>query len=133
VLLHPPYYNIIRFGDKKGNGLINPTYMIAALHGAGGGMYIGSGANRQERLGAIIDGLDILVTGHTHRPLMFPVEKLSFDARNNRMSRKQFRAVTATSWLDYSDYAMSKMLPPTAHLLNEIRLCGSKKVIRTTM
>lgn len=124
---------ILRFGNEKRDGLKNPTYMLAVLHGAGGGMYIGSGANRGERFGAVIDGLDALITGHTHKPITFPVGKLVFDAQNKRVTQKQFRVVVATSWLGYGDYAMRKMLTPTAHCLNWISLCGDHKEMRVTM
>ena len=126
-------YNVFRLGDKSANGAKNPTYTMAVLHGAGGGMYIGSAANRNERFGAVIDGLDILVTGHTHKPITYPVGKLSIDPQNNRVSHKDFRVVVATSWLDYAGYAMRKMLPPTAHCLSAIKLCGTKKQIKVEM
>lgn len=123
---------VLRFGDKRACSRDNPTYQLGAFHGAGGGMYIGSGANRVERYGAIVEGLDLIVTGHTHKPMNFPVGKLVFDSRNGRVVRKQFRVLVATSWLDYGSYAMRKMLPPTAFCPNEARLCGTRKDIRIT-
>lgn len=125
-------FTIVRIGDKHNNGETNPTYRMACLHGAGGGMYIGSGANRQERFGAIIDGLDLLITGHTHKPLSFPVSKLVFDAQNNRISFKDFRVVTATSWLGYGGYPVQKMMTPTAHVEQTITLSGKRKNITVT-
>jgi len=123
----------LRFGRKEGCGINNPTYRLAALHGAGGGMYIGSGANRGERFGAVIDGLDVLITGHTHKPMTFPACKLVFDTQNNRVTQKQFRVVVATSWLGYGDYAMQGMMTPTAHCISCIHLKGDRKEIRVTM
>ena len=123
----------LRFGQKYGDGKRNPTYKLAVLHGAGGGMYIGSGANRGERFGAVIDGLDVLITGHTHKPVMFPSCKLVFDVQNNRVTRKQFRVVTATSWLDYGGYAMQGMMTPTAHCVSAVHLKGDRKEIRVEM
>lgn len=124
---------VLRFGEKKGNGLLNPTYTMAVLHGAGGGMYIGSGANRGERYGAVIDGLDVLITGHTHKPVTFPVGKLVFDPQNKRVTQKQFRVLVATSWLWYGDYAMRKLLPPAAHCVNWVQLHGMRKELHVTM
>lgn len=124
---------VLRFGRKEADGLKNPTYRIAVFHGAGGGMYIGSGANRGERFGAVIDGLDALITGHTHKPMTFPVCKLVFDAANRRVTQKQFRVVVATSWLNYGDYAMQKMMVPTAHCISALHLKGDRKGMRVEM
>lgn len=124
---------VLRFGDQKGNSRLNPTYQMGVFHGAGGGMYIGSGANKLERFGSIIEGLDLIVTGHTHKPVSFPVGKLVFDSRNGRVVRRQFRALVATSWLDFGGYAMRKMMTLTAFCPSHATLCGTGKDIRVTM
>ena len=107
-----------------------PCYSVAVTHGAGGGMYIGSGANRMERFGSVIDGLDIIITGHTHKPITFPVAKLVIDPQNKQITTKQFTCVTATSWLDYGGYPVRKMLTPTAFAMQEIYLSGNGKNVR---
>ena len=119
-------------GDRKLAGKYRHTYAIAVTHGAGGGMYIGSGANRMERYGTVIDGLDVLITGHTHKPITFPVSKLSIDHINGKVSQKQFVCLTATSWLDYGGYPLRKMLPPTAFTRQVIHLSGVGKNISVT-
>lgn len=124
---------VLRFGRKEGSGATNPTYRVAVLHGAGGGMYIGSGANRGERFGAVIDGLDALITGHTHKPLTFPSCKLVFDAQNRRVTQKQFRVLVATSWLGYGGYAMQGMMTPAAHCISALHLKGDRKEMRVEM
>lgn len=126
-------FMILRFGTMSRNGLENPTYTMAVLHGAGGGMYIGSSANKLETYGSTIDNLDILISGHTHKPLTYPVDKLVFDTQNKRITHKQFRVVVATSWLGYSDYAMRGLMKPTAHCLQRITLAGRKKHIEVAM
>ena len=113
-------------------GETRPFYCIMVHHGAGGGMYIGSQTYKQERFGNIVDGLDVLVTGHTHKPITFPAAKLVVDPRNKKVTIKEFRAVTANSWLDYGGYAMRKMLGPTSRAMTEIFLNGNKKEIRIT-
>lgn len=113
-------------------GDTRPFYCIMVHHGTGGGMYIGSQAYKQERYASMVEGLDVLITGHTHKPLTFPAAKLVCDPRNKRVSVKEFRVVTANSWLDYGGYAFRKMLPPTAKTMTEILLNGTKKQIRIT-
>lgn len=122
----------IKFGDRSGTscGQSNPVYSIMATHGAGGGMYIGSGANRLERYGAIIDGLDIIITGHTHKPINFPDGKLVMDPANNSVRTRNFYAVVASSWLEYGGYPITKLYPPTAMVKSTITLTGNKKHIK---
>ena len=120
----------LRFGDKDGAGMKNPTYTAMVTHGSGGGMYIGSGANKLERFGSVIDGLDLLITGHTHKPITFPVRKIFINPQNNKISYKQFKCVTSTSWLEYGGYPIRKMMLPTAQVLHEIYIKGKRKEIR---
>lgn len=125
---------LIRFGDTHERGKLSgrnrPTYAIMVTHGSGGGGMIGSGANKLERYGAVVDGLDVLCTGHTHKPVSFPVGKLKIDPQNNRVAQKQFTCVTATGWLDYGGYPFRKMLSPTAHAMQEIILSANEKCVR---
>lgn len=117
-------------GENKGSYSERPTYTLCVTHGAGNSMYVGSSANKVERFGMGVDGLDVIITGHTHKPITFPVAKLNFDARNKKITTKQFTVVTATSWLDYGGYPLQKMLPPTAFLPREIIFSANKKRVR---
>ena len=109
-------------------------FAFAITHGAGGGMYVGSSANRVQNFGLTIDGCDCIITGHTHKPLTFPVSKLVFDGHAKQIRQEQFTVVVASSFLDYGGYPVEKLLPPTAHTLTEIRLTylhgGKGKEIR---
>lgn len=111
-------------------GRRRPFYALAVMHGAGGGMYIGSGANRLERYGAIIDGLDGIIIGHTHKPMQFPVAKIKIDCWNNTITQKHFAAMTAPSWLDYGGYPIRKMLPPVSRADARMILSGHYKKIK---
>lgn len=96
------------------------AFSFALTHGAGGGMYIGSSANKVQTYAMSIEGIDCMITGHTHRPITFPVAKLLFV--NGCVQRKQFVVAVASSFLNYGGYPISKMLPPTAHTTTEIIL-----------
>lgn len=111
-------------------GRRRPFYAIAVSHGSGGGMYIASGANRLERYGAVIDGLDGIIVGHTHRPMSFPVAKLKIDCWNNTITQKNFAAMVAPSWLDYGGYPIRKMLPPVSRADARMILSGHNKKIK---
>lgn len=102
------------------------AFNFALIHGAGGGQYIGSSANRVQNYGNAIEGIDCIITGHTHKPVTFPVAKLLF--HNETVVRKQFVVAVASSFLDYGGYAAQKLMVPTAHTTTEIileyKLCG---------
>lgn len=93
-------------------------YSFAITHGAGGGQYIGSSANRATNFGMAIEGIDCLITGHTHKPVTFPVAKLVF--ANGAVMRRQFVVAVASSFLEYGGYPVQKLMAPTAHATTEI-------------
>lgn len=123
----------VQIGNIKGDGKSNPTYSIMLSHGAGGGMLTGSAVNRVERFGYAIDGVDLVVTGHTHKPFVTQPAKIKVDLLNNKVSVKPFKCVTATSWLNYGGYAAQKMLTPSSYAPQVITLGGKCKDIKVTM
>jgi len=121
---------ILRFGSVAGGGLENPTYTMCVLHGAGGGTFTGAAVNRNERFGHTIDNLDILVVGHTHKPVVSRPQKIFFDTKNKKVSYKSFTVVSSTAWLEYGGYALRKMMLPASHVLQEIQIKGKRKEVR---
>lgn len=123
----------LRIGKKDADGLRNPTYMLTVTHGAGGGMLTGGAVNRNERFGYVIDGMDCLIVGHTHKPFVTQPSKIKIDPYNNKVDIKPFKVVSSSSWLNYGGYAAQKMLLPSSHAPQTITLCGNRKDIRVTM
>ena len=123
----------IQIGDIDRDGRRNPTYSIVMTHGTGGGIYTGASVNRSERFGYVIDGMDVLVTGHTHKAFTTQPAKIFIDKHNNKVDFKPFKVVNCTSWLQYGGYATQKMLLPSSHALQTIHLNGKKKEIVVTM
>ena len=123
----------IRMGDLKGDGERNPTYMFVVSHGAGGGQLTGASVNRSERFGYAIDGADVLVVGHSHKPFVSPPFKIKIDPYNNKVSTRPFRVVCASSWLEYGSYAARKMLLPSGYVSEVITLGGNRKEIKVTI
>lgn len=123
----------IQVGNVNGNGNMNPTYMLCVTHGAGGGALSGGVINRNERFGYAIDGADALLVGHSHKPMISSPSKIVIDSRNNNVYTKPFKVIVGTSWLEYGDYAMQKMLLPTGHALQTITLSGKRKKISVSM
>lgn len=123
----------IQMGNQAGDGLTNPTYMLTVTHGAGGGMLTGGAVNRNERFGYVLDGVDALVVGHTHKPFVTQPAKILVDSRNGKVSVKPFKVISCTSWLDWGGYAAQKMLTPASHAPQIMTLCGTRKEIKVEM
>ena len=118
---------------KVNNSAYRPTYMLVVTHGAGGGILTGGAVNRGERFGYVVDGMDALIVGHTHKPFTTQPGKLKIDPHNNKVTIKPFKVISSTSWLEYGGYAAQKMLLPTTHCLHTLTLRGDKKEIVVTM
>lgn len=110
-----------------------PVYTLAVTHGAGGGALSGGVINRNERYAYAVDGLDILVVGHSHKPMISAPSKIVIDTRNEKVYTRPFRVVVSSSWLDYGGYAASKMLMPGSHVVQEIHLGYKSRDIKVTM
>lgn len=105
----------IGMGYRKENNRPNHAYRIAVTHGAGGGIYTGAAVNRNERFGNIIDGLDCLIVGHTHKGTITRPSKWVIKADTNEVVQRDYLVVSCVSWLEYGGYATQKMLLPSAH------------------
>lgn len=103
------------------------TYMIYLAHGSGGGSLLGSGISRQDGYQLSIEGVDISITGHTHKPTKTPSSRLVFDSHNNNIIRSNTLIFICTSWLDYGGYPERGQLRATAFYPDTIRLDGTKK------
>ena len=90
----------------------NTQYIFAVTHGAGGGAFTGAGVNRNERFGNVIEGVDALVVGHTHKGAVTKPSKIVVDARQDTACVKSYTVVSSVSWLNYGGYAAQKMLLP---------------------
>ena len=123
----------IRMGEKDADGVKNPTYCLAVTHGAGDGIYTGAAVNRNERFATVIDGIDGLIVGHTHKGSITKPMKIYVDKCNNKVSFKQYVVVSSVSWLQYGGYALAKMmLPATSGEPQTMKLCRNEKRIELT-
>ena len=115
----------------RSSGQDRPCYSIVVCHGSGGGMLPGAAINRGQRFGYVFSGMmDALIVGHTHVPYNAKYKKINIDVRNNRISFETFKVVCATSWLEYGDYPVQKMLLPTAFADQSLVLSGKTKSLK---
>lgn len=116
----------ISLGTKSSNSK-PATYMIYLSHGNGGGSTLGAGISRQDAYQATIEGVDISVTGHVHKPAKVPSARLIFDPRNNNVIESNTLMFVCTAWLNYGGYPVRGQMKPTAFYPDTIRLDGTKK------
>lgn len=105
----------VSLGHRNDDNTPIQSYTFAVTHGAGGGIYTGATVNRNERFGNVIEGLDCMIVGHTHKGTVTKPSKIVIDRKNNKVSMNHYTVVSMTSWLNYGGYAMKKMLLP-AHV-----------------
>lgn len=132
------FVKVVLGEQYKGSGVRTagddrPSYMMLVTHGSGGGALPGAVINRNERMGYAVEGIDLLLVGHSHKPMVSQPGKIVVDTRNNKVSVKPFKVVSATPWLEYGDYAMQKMLLPSSHCIQTITLSGRKKEMVVSM
>ena len=102
----------VSLGNRKDNSPIQ-SYTFGVTHGAGGGIYTGATVNRNERFGNVIEGLDCLIVGHTHKGTVTKPSKIVIDRKNDKVSMSYYTVISMVSWLNYGGYAMQKMLLPS--------------------
>lgn len=102
----------VSLGRRADNSPIQ-SYTFAVTHGAGGGIYTGATVNRNERFGNVIDGLDCLIVGHTHKGTVSKPSKIVIDRKNSSVSMSYYTVISMTSWMNYGGYALKKMLLPS--------------------
>ena len=102
----------VSLGHRTRDNSPMSSYTFAVTHGAGGGIYTGATVNRNERFGNIIEGLDCLVVGHTHKGTVSKPSKIVIDRKNSTVTMQHYTVISMVSWLNYGGYAMQKMLLP---------------------
>ena len=116
----------VSFGRLKVNQKMS-TYVIHAIHGAGGGKMIGSALNNLESYGMSYEGIDIFLMGHVHGRVATRSNKIIIDPRNNVIYEKEILYVVASAWQDFGGYAMKNMLRPRCKGKTPISLYGREK------
>jgi len=95
------------------------SYAVALSHGKSRG--------RVERFSYALDGVDILITGHTHDPSNTFPSKLVFDMHNECIRQVDMVQLTVPSFLNYGGYGMRDMYMPKGFKIPVIELSGETK------
>lgn len=117
----------ICLGTRTTGDASETSHVIGVTHGAGGGIFTGAAVNRNERFGNIIEGLDALVVGHTHKGAITKPSKIVVDSNHNKVSVKSYTVISSVSWLNYGGYAAQKMLLPSQSAIPQRLILGGTK------
>lgn len=86
-------------------GRTKQRYSMMLIHG--------KTANKKRQFAYSVEGVDAIVSGHTHEGEVSKPARLVFTTRN-RVMVKPLISLTATSWLTYGGYAAAALYRPTA-------------------
>lgn len=111
----------VSLGHRRDDNTPIQSYTFAVTHGAGGGIYTGATVNRNERFGNVIENLDCLIVGHTHKGTVTKPSKIVIDRKNAKVKMSHYTVVSMVSWLNFGGYAVKKMLLPS-HVAEPQRL-----------
>lgn len=77
------------------------------------------------------EGIDIFVSGHTHKPMDKPLGKLVYDTKNKTVSQKDVENIVCGHFLQYGGYGERGGYRPTSTKLYSVVLSGKKKSVET--
>jgi predicted phosphodiesterase len=77
------------------------------------------------------EGIDVFVSGHTHKPMDKPLGKLVYDVTRKSVSHKDIENVVCGHFLRYGGYGERNGYRPTSQKLYSVILSGKKKAIET--
>lgn len=78
-----------------------------------------------------IEGIDVFVSGHTHKPMDKPLGKLVYDSKNKSVSQRDVENIVCGHFLKFGGYGERGGHRPTATKLFSLILSGKKKSIET--
>lgn len=120
----------IGIGSRKHGARVDPAkvWSIAVWHGAGGGKKPGSSMNNADDYTKGYSRLDVMFTGHTHRPMMEYAAQTVIDLPHEQFYDASCLVCVASSWLENGGYALDKGLPPvTTCMLQKAILMPEEK------
>lgn len=104
------------------------TFSVLAYHGSGGGVRIGSKANRVEDLSKVIS-CDVYAMSHVHAPMTFKEDYLEVDTKKGAINQRTRQYVVSNSFLNYGGYGEKKGYVPASISVPKIHLVAVRKEI----
>lgn len=88
----------VNLGEKRNRKQV--SYGGVVLHG--------SSAAKHHRHSMCYDGIDFVISGHTHTPSYTPRGKIRVDLHNEKISRVGYKEIVVDSGLEFGGYAIKK-------------------------
>lgn len=77
------------------------------------------------------EGIDVFVSGHTHKPMDKPLGKLIYDTSNKTVYEKTIENIVGGHFLEFGGYGERAGYRPTSQKMYSAILSGKKKEIET--
>lgn len=103
--LYRPNMAFIRVRLKNGGKSTCDSYSLLLVHG--------KTENKKRRLAYAVEGVDAIISGHTHNGIVEKPARLVFTGQN-KITVKPLVSLTACSWLSYGGYAARGLMLPSA-------------------
>lgn len=136
-ILEIPYSNTFMVLDvaiKNGNTFYGSKrrqhYAVLCHHGIAGGRFAERSTRQNRMINEVFEGVDVVITGHTHQPTVDYFSRYVYDAHNKCITKSSVVAVTVGAWNE-EEYAREKALPPSPKVLHEIVLHAKRKKLVT--
>lgn len=97
------------------------SYGVVLAHGAS--------KSKTDKFSYAVDGMDVLVTGHTHQPAVYFPSKIYMDLRNNLITEREMMHVVVPSFIKTGGYGLRAMYMPQGKKIPIITLSGEKKEV----
>ncbi len=113
----------------KSGALKRLNYVLAVRHGWAGGRYAEKSVRQGRQFAESWEGVDVLITGHTHHASASYVDRYVYDRKNKGIGYRRIYLVNAGAYLE-ADYAKRKGLPPSrpAKTIIELSAKGKKEI-----
>lgn len=103
--LYRPNMAFIRVRLKNGKKSTCDSYSLMLVHG--------KTENKKRRLAYAVEGVDAIISGHTHNGIVDKPARIVFSGQN-KVTVKPLVSLTACSWLSYGGYAARGLMLPSA-------------------
>jgi len=121
--LYRPNMAFIKVNLGSRNADRQCSYNIVLAHGQAKG--------RTKQFPYVIDGMDVMITGHFHTPENHIRSKIVIDSKNESVGMKEFIHLSVPSFTNYGGYVMRGLfIPNDGNKIPILQLDGSKKDVR---
>ncbi len=118
---YSPYFLIVDLVVRKGSRV--QSFVLALHHGVAGGRSKSTSIRQGEYFERfIVHGIDVYISGHTHKPSIFPFSHRVYNNLSKKIEMKTGYLITIPAFISEADYALKKMLEPSSQEIPVINI-----------